>query len=117
MEQLLGYVVAPAMTLVIGALAGSLKASLRRERDRDAAKEAEHKALCMGMREMMRRELYEMHRRYVVEGEPMPYEEKEREDEVYRVYHSLGGNGTGTHVHQELQAAYVGGQKGEGNGR
>lgn len=110
-DEILGYIVAPVMTLVIGALAGSLNASLRRERDRDAAKEAEHKALCMGMREMMRRELYDMHRRYVVGGEPMPYEEKEREESVYRVYHSLGGNGLGTHVHEELQAAYVGGSK------
>lgn len=111
LEQVLGYIVAPVMTLVIGALAGSLKTTMRRERERDKAKDAEHRALCMGMREMMRRELYDMHRRYVVGGEPMPYEEKEREESVYSVYHSLGGNGLGTHVHEELQAAYVGGSK------
>ena len=40
----------------------------------------------------------------------MPYEEKEREESVYDVYHALGGNGTGTHIHNELQAAYVGGR-------
>ena len=43
-------------------------------------------------------------------GEPMPYDEKEREESVYDVYHALGGNGTGTHIHQELQTAYVGGR-------
>lgn len=111
MEQLLGYVVAPVMTLVIGALAGSLRSVRERERKRDAERDSEHKALCMGMRELMRTQLYDMHRRYVVGGEPMTYDEKEREAELYRVYHALGGNGTGTHVHEELQAAYVGGSK------
>lgn len=70
----------------------------------------EHAALMAGMRELMRDQLYKMHERYVVRGEPMPYDEKERADSVYRVYHSLGGNGTGTHVHEELMAAYVGGR-------
>ena len=40
----------------------------------------------------------------------MPYDAKERADSVYAVYHALGGNGTGTHVHEELMSAYVGGR-------
>ena len=70
-----------------------------------------------GMRELMRSQLYEMHKRYVVEGRPMPYDEKERADSVYAVYHSLGGNRTGTHIHEELMAAYVGGRKEGRDGR
>lgn len=105
-----GWLVAPACAAVIGALSASLREARRRERERDARKDAEHTALCDGMREEMRARLYEMHRRYVVEGEPMPYDEKERADSVYAVYHALGGNGTGTHIHDELQAAFVGGR-------
>lgn len=106
--QAAGWVAAPVMTAVIGALAGSLRESRARERRHDEARDAEHAALMAGMRELMRDQLQKMHRHYVVEGAPMPYDEKERADSVYRVYHALGGNGTGTHIHDELMAAYVG---------
>lgn len=105
-----GWLVGPVIAAVISWLAASLRAARRRDAEQDARRDAEHHALCVGMRELMRRELYDMHRRYVVDGEPMPYEEKEREESVYSVYHALGGNGTGTHVHEELEAAYVGGR-------
>ena len=108
--QAAGWVAAPVMTAVIGALAGSLRESRARERRHDEARDAEHAALIAGMRELMRDQLQTMHKQYVVEGAPMPYDEKERADNVYRVYHSLGGNGTGTHIHDELMAAYVGGR-------
>ena len=108
--QAAGWVAAPVAAAVIGALAGSLRESRSRERRRDEERDAEHAALMAGMREIMREQLYQMHRRYVVDGEPMPYDEKERADSVYAVYHALGGNGTGTHVHDELMAAYVGGR-------
>ena len=110
--QAAGWVAAPVMAAVIGTLAGMLRESRERERRRDEVKEAEHAALCMGMCEEMRSKLYAMHERYVVNGESMPYHEKERADHVYSVYHALGGNGTGTHVYEELMAAYVGGGKG-----
>lgn len=109
----LGWVAAPLATAAIGWLAGSLRASRERERAHDAKRDAEHAALMAGMRELMRTQLYDMHRRYVVDGAPMPYDEKERADSVYRVYHSLGGNGTGTHIHEELIAAFVGGREEE----
>lgn len=108
--QAAGWVAAPVMTAVIGALAGSLRESRARVRRHDEARDAEHAALMAGMRELMRDQLQKMHKRYVVDGAPMPYDEKERADEVYRVYHGLGGNGTGTHIHDELMAAYVGGR-------
>lgn len=111
----ISVILAPIATAVIGALVGALRESRRRAKDHDARRDAEHAALMAGMRELMRVQLYDMHKRYVVNGEPMPYDEKERADSVYAVYHALGGNGTGTHVHEELMAAYVGG-RGEGTG-
>lgn len=100
----------PVATAVISWLAASLRAARKRSAEHDARRDAEHAALMAGMRELMRRELYEMHRAYVVDGLPMPYDEKERADSVYAVYHALSGNGTGTHIHDELMAAYVGGR-------
>lgn len=106
-----GWLAAPAAAGIIAWLGASLRSARARERAHDARRDAEHAALMAGMREVMRRELYDMHTRYVVEGRPMPYDEKERADSVYAVYHSLGGNGTGTHVYDELMAAYVGGRR------
>lgn len=109
--SVIGWFAAPAAASVISWLAAKLHDARRRERERDEAREAEHAAIVEGMRELMRERIYGMHEKYVVRGEPMPYEEKEREESVYRAYHTLGGNGTGTHLHEELVAAYVGGRE------
>lgn len=103
-----GWFATPVAAAIISWLAASLKEARRRSADHDSRRDEEHAALVAGMRELMRRELYDMHTRYVVGGEPMSYSEKERADSVYAVYHALGGNGTGTHVHAELIGAYVG---------
>lgn len=105
-----GWLAGPVATAVIAWLAASLRSARRRAAEHEGRRDAEHAALMAGMRELMRDQLQKMHKRYVVEGAPMPYDEKERADSVYRVYHALGGNGTGTHVHDELMAAYVGGR-------
>lgn len=106
-----GWLAGPVVTAVIGWLGASLRVARKRNAEHDARRDAEHAALMAGMRELMRRELYDMHKRYVVDGEPMSYDEKEREESVYCVYHALGGNGVGTHIHDELIAAYVGGRE------
>ena len=105
--QLASLFLSPVLAAVVGALAGLLKAARSREKRHDAQRDAEHRLLMDGMREMLRSQLYDMHRRYVAEGEPMPYAEKERATDVYTTYHGLGGNGTGTHIYQELMQAHV----------
>ena len=110
LQTILGWVAGPVATALIAWLGASLRAARKRSAEHDARRDAEHAALMAGMRELMRSQLYEMHKRYVVNAVSMPYDEKERADSVYRVYHALGGNGTGTHVHEELMAAYVGGR-------
>lgn len=105
-----GWVAGPITAALIGWLAASLRAASKREKERDARREEERRAYSDGMRVLLKERLYDMHERYVVHGEPMPYGAKEREESVYRAYHALGGNGTGTHLHEELMAAYVGGK-------
>lgn len=106
--QVAGIVLTPVASAVIGALAGMLREANRRARSHDERQEAEHRALMEGVKEIMRWQLQEMHRVYVVEGHPMPYDEKPRAESIYRVYHALGGNGTGTHLFSELMEAKVG---------
>lgn len=106
----ISIILAPVATAVIGGLVGALRESRRRSKEHDAKRESEHEALCMGMCELMRTQLYQMHTYYVVDGHSMPYGEKERAESVYKTYHALGGNGTGTHVYEELMAAYVEGR-------
>lgn len=109
--RLVGLLAAPVVSAVIGALAASLKSAMDRERRSDERFEAEHSALVAGMRELLKAQLYDMHERYVVGSAPMAYEAKERAESIYRAYHSLGGNGTGTHIFNELMASYVGKEK------
>lgn len=106
-----GWLAGPVVTAVIGYLGASLRASRRRERDREERREAEHRAYSEGLRVLLKERLYDMHETYVVRAAPMPYEAKERLESVYGAYHALGGNGTGTHVYEELMAAYVGGRE------
>ena len=110
-EAAIGWVAGPVATAVIGWLAASLRASRARERERDARRAAEHEAYSEGLRVLLKERLYDMHQTHVVRAEPMPYEAKERLESVYGAYHALGGNGTGTHVYEELMAAYVGGRE------
>lgn len=112
-----GWLAGPMATALIAWLGASLRAARKRERERDGRREAERRAYSEGLRVLLKERLYDMHERYVVHGEPMPYGAKEREESVYRAYHALGGNGTGTHLHEELQAAYVGGRKEGRDGR
>lgn len=110
-SQIVPQLIMMAITGAIGWLGGKAKGAAKEREREDAQRDEEHRYLMVGMREQMRSNLYAMHDRYVVNGEPMPYDVKEHEEAVYEVYHGLGGNGTGTHMHSELQAAYVGGRK------
>ena len=62
-----------------------------------------------GMRSLLRSQLVDMHHKYVVEGQPCSVDEHDNAEQVYKAYHALGGNGTGTHLYQEIMAAHVAG--------
>lgn len=59
-------------------------------------------AIKTGLTCELKAQIVEMHRRYVVVGEPCPVSETERMDETYHAYHDLGGNGTGTRLWQQF---------------
>lgn len=95
MADLVQTLIPCLLTLVSGACGWLLK-SHKREAARDKAMET-------GLRTLLRAELLEIHAKYRPLGD-IPLEVMEEADRVYQAYHSLGGNGTGTKIYEELKA-------------
>ena len=93
----LGWVLSPVCAALAGALLGYARSARRADR-----------AMADGMRALLRQQLVDYHRLYVASGGPCPVSIKEQATEVYEAYHALGGNGTGTRLHEEIMAAHVG---------
>ena len=85
----------PMLLTGVGGLCGWLLKSHRKEEARDRAMET-------GLRTLLRAELLEIHTRHVVHHEPISVSIQDEADRVYRAYHSLGGNGTGTMMHEQI---------------
>lgn len=92
---LLGSIV-PMLLTGVGGVCGWLLKSHRKEEARDRAMET-------GLRTLLRAELLEIHAKYVPLGH-IPVAVMEEADRVYKAYHSLGGNGTGTKIYEEIKA-------------
>ncbi|RBP98451.1 hypothetical protein CRD60_00880 [Bifidobacterium aemilianum] len=77
---------------------------------------AKAQAMEAGMRAILKSELLAIHRVYVQAPSPppIPVEVMDQADQIYRAYHALGGNGTGTHLYEEIMRAHLG--RGEGGG-
>ena len=88
--------IVPMLLTGVGGVCGWLLKSHRKEEARDRAME-------MGLRTLLRAELLEIHAKYVPLGH-IPVAVMEEADRVYQAYHSLGGNGTGTKIYEELKA-------------
>ncbi len=88
--------IVPMLLTGVGGLCGWLLKSHRKEEARDQAMET-------GLRTLLRAELLEIHAKYVPLGY-IPVAAMEETDRVYRAYHSLGGNGAGTKLYEEIKA-------------
>lgn len=105
-EGAVTQVLVALLTGGVGAGFGYVGSRLRRIRERSDELERRHgeemAALKEGMTCTLKADLVEMHRRYVVVGEPCPVSEKDRMEETYHAYHALGGNGTGTELYRQV---------------
>jgi hypothetical protein len=88
------------LTTLLGGLVGYLVSLVKHGIGRD-------RAMDHGMQVLLRARLIDIHVKYVEHDEPCPVNVKEEADEVYEAYHSLGGNGTGTHLHEEIMDAHI----------
>ena len=89
-------VLAPIVSAVVGAAVASRQARKEREKRDDERFEREHELLLEGMKILMRSELIR---------KPVPIDLKEQAEQSHDVYAGLGGNGTGTHLWQEIRDA------------
>lgn len=94
--------VIPMLLTGIGGMCGWLLKSHKRE-------EAKDKAMEEGMRTLLHAELTEIYQRHVEAGIPISLRTQEEAWHIYRAYHALGGNGTGTEMYVKIKAltAYV----------
>lgn len=107
MDELIGTASSYLITTVLAAVVGCLGTKMRRDRD-DRRRRREHdEAMEMGMIALLRQQLIDYHREYVVSGGPCPVRIKEQTTDVYNAYHALGGNGTGTQLWEEIMRAHV----------
>ena len=93
---LLGWVLSPLTAALITALITQRK----RASDKNEAME-------LGMRALLRQQLIDYHKEYVVGDKPCPVRIKEQATSVHDAYAALGGNGTGTQLWQEIMEAHV----------
>lgn len=71
-------------------------------------------ALRDGMQDLLRAQLIHIHSTTVALGLPVPVDMKEEADRIYQSYHALGGNGTGTRLHDEIMSAHIMGDNPKG---
>lgn len=101
------------VTTVIGTAIGWLLSSLRTrteklyEKTRQEEIEREQNRNMLG--ELLFYRLGDLHRRFVIEGNPCSAAEKQQVDDIYHHYHDeLGLNGPGTHMYNEIMEAHQG---------
>lgn len=90
------YILPPLCAALVGSLA-----TLSRQLGKS------NRAMRDGMRSLLRQQLIDYHREYVVGGIPCPVRVKEQATSVYESYHALGGNGTGTQLWQEIMKQHI----------
>lgn len=92
--------VSGVVTAIVATAINRTKAHTAKEQAKEKQREAENKAMKNGMRALLWRELKEFHDE-AVDKNGMTKEQREHLHGVYASYHTLGGNGTGTKLHDE----------------
>lgn len=96
MDAVILHLIEGLVTSSLGAVGGVVVATHRRNR-----------AMEHGMTAILRQQLIELHRIWVIERGYAPVEIKEQADDIYEAYSGLGGNGTGTELHRQILEAHA----------
>lgn len=92
----MGWILSPVCAALITAAVTTRRHASERE-----------EAMEQGMRTLLRQQLIDYHKHYVVDGRPCPVRIKEQATAVHDAYHKLGGNGTGTQLWEEIMEAHI----------
>lgn len=96
-----------ALTTVLGWALGALREKAKASREDRRAEQDERDTARSTDRLLLFYRLADLHDQYVVRGEPCPPTAKESAQELYELYHKLGGNGAGTQMYTEIMEAHV----------
>ena len=107
LSALLPQLLVPIVTAVAGWAVGKMRgAAQERERKEEQRVKERDDARAIDRLLLMYR-LQDIHREFVIGGRPCSAAEKHEAEEVYQLYHGLGGNGAGTRMYQEIMALHV----------
>lgn len=108
-QQLVMMLVTTVTGTVIGWLMNGFKTKASQLHEKTQQEEVEREQNRKIVGELLFYRLEDLHRRYVVQGNPCSAADKRQVDDVYRHYHDeLGLNGPGTHMYNEIMEAHQG---------
>lgn len=108
-QQFMMMLVTTVTGTVIGWLLNGFKTKARQLHEKTQQEEVEREQNRKMLGELLFYRLEDLHRRYVVQGNPCSAADKQQVDDVYHHYHDeLGLNGPGTHMYNEIMEAHQG---------
>lgn len=110
----MGYVITIMLSVVSAVLAYILQGVIKENRELRTAKKAEAEkketALSNGVLSLLRIQLIEYHDKYMTR-DLIPVYIFENWDDMFKAYSALGGNGTISHMNEDVQKKRIGHEK------
>lgn len=100
MEEVILRLLVWALTAVAGWAVGRVTSTAK-------ANKQERKALYVGVRALLRREIVDAYESYIVRNEPMSVERYTEMRGIYDAYIGLNGNGTGKRMWREIEQKHI----------
>lgn len=91
MGTVLGWVLAPVCSALVGAVVAQARQLGSSQR-----------AMQEGLKALLRQQIVNAYRDYVIEGRPLTVERKHELTEQYEAYAAIGGNGTGKAMYESI---------------
>ena len=108
-QQIVTIIVTTTMGTLIGWLLNGLRTSTKKLHEHTEQERREHIQNRSILGELLFYRLEDLHRYYVVQGNPCSAADKQQVDDIYHHYHDeLGLNGPGTHMYNEIMDAHQG---------
>lgn len=90
-------------SVILSCIVGWLTAEIKALKAHQTEERARQKALEEGVQALLKNKLVEIYDVYK-DCEEVPADTLESMDTIYKAYHGLGGNGTGTRLHDAVMA-------------
>lgn len=99
---IIGWVLAPICSALVVALAGSRRRIKEIKEKERSQHDEERRMMSKTFKAILRAQLVDAYREYVIEKKPLTVERKHEITEAYEAYAYWGGNGTGRHMYEAI---------------